>query len=492
MAGDELTEAQDQSTADGAASGGGSPSAPAGSSPINIQPLGKGRRRADAPTRVLISPTSKTGLAGEADQYSLAGEAEELPSVHSVQNLTRSVRSTSPSAAGPSSAPRATPAADDPARLNKKVLMLSLAVALLAITNAITAYKLYSRSGQAPAEASAQGTGPPVYSDRPASTGHPVAAHPKPVVGVVNAPPAAEPEPELPPSAPATVAEVQEWDPDRFGKARIVEARCSFSGKAATFQTPGCTSFVKFPADALPASLAQTPGDTPDIFRVARAKVSANGGQEPVLNCTMHGGTDIQVRLSKRSGLEEDLLRHSATVLAVAKLGDEEILYVCGLPDRACPSLLVSLSAVPRELIVVPDLGSGGRNPVMVVPYPNPGSLVVKCRKSQKEAWSNIAPPADLMVPRVGKVTFKFGGGPAGKGLTVSTEPDEEFSEQARKCASLPAAPPDGKDASPEQRQLLEIRKIAEECSIRIEDAAGRKLAAFHLVLAIPRNQSQD
>ena len=489
MAPDELTEAQENSTAGKAVSGGGSPSAPAGSPPVSPQPLGKGRRPEDAPTRVFLSSTSKTGLADEAEEYTLSDEALDLPSVHSVKMITRSVRSTSPNSAGPSSAPDAV---GQVPRLKKRILILAMAVALLAVTNVITAYKLYSRSGQETAGSLALVTDGSDEAAKPIPGVRPGAVRPRPVVPGAKPPPPAEPEPELPPSAELTVEEVQEWDAARFAKARIVEAKCTFSGKQATFRTPGCTSYVKFPADALPASLAQTPGDTPDIFRIARAKVSANGDKEPVLICTMHGGTDIQVRLSKRNSSDEDLLRHSATVLAVAKLRDQEILYVCGLPDKACPSLLMSLSAIPQGLMVVPDLGSGGRNPVVVVPYANPSSMAVKYRKSQKEAWSSQDPSSDLVIPRVGKVTFKLGSGSGNKGLTVSTEPDEEFNEQARKCGSLPPASAGDNAASPEQAQLMEICKIAEGYSIRIEDAAGRKLAAFHLVLAIPRNQTHD
>jgi len=240
---------------------------------------------------------------------------------------------------------------------------------------------------------------------------------------------------------------------------------------------------VKFPAEALPAALAQAPGDTPEVFRLTHSK----GDAEPILDCKMNGGTSIQVRVGKKAGPDEDLLRHSATILAVAKQGDEEILYVCALPNNACPSLLSNLSAVPEALMIVPAAGSGGRNPMVMIPHANPGSLTVKCRKSQTDAWSSIDPSSGLEIPKVGKVTFKLTGGPAGKWLAVSSEPDEEFSDLAKKCGPHPL-PADDKTAPPEQKQMLQLLGIAQGYSIRIEDASGRKLAAFRLTLGIPRN----
>jgi hypothetical protein len=360
-------------------------------------------------------------------------------------------------------------------------------VALLAVTNAITAYKLYSRSGQAPAGASARTND---ISDDSAESGSAVRAgvsHPKPAsggLGAAGSHEAAEPEPELPPAATLPVAEAQEWDAARFSKAQVVEARCSFNGKLYTFRTPGCTSFVKLPAEALPASMAQAPGETPDVFQITHA----TGEGEPLMDCKMQGGTSIQVRTGKKPGLEEDLLRHTATALAVAKRGDVEILYVCALPDNACRSLLTSLSAIPGALMIVTAVNAGSRNPMVMIPHSNPGSLRVKFRKSPKEAWSSTDPSSDLEIPSVGKVTFKFTSGPAGKWLAVSTEPDEEFSGLAKKCGPHPLPAAGDKTASPEQQHMLQLLGIAQGYSVRIEDAVGRKLAAFRLSLAIPRN----
>lgn len=490
MSGDEVAEAQKSSTASEAGQGGAQPSAPAGAPIIAPEPFGAALERprpVAPPPGLRRPPTARVGKVGDTSvSYDLAGDAIEIPSVLSTQNVSRSVLSTANTSPAPSSA----------APLNKKVLLLSVAVALLAVTNAITAYKLYSGGGQGAAVASVQPNDATADSAGPAPAIRPGAAHPKaagsaarpkPAAGAARPRVVAEPEPELPPVAALAVEDVQEWDAARFAKAKIVEAKSSLNGKLCVFRTPGCTSFVKFPAEALPASMVQALGETPDIFRVNHAK-----GTEPILDCKMQGGSYIQVRLSKKSGPEEDLLRHSATILAVAKRGQEEILYVCALPNNACPSLLTNLSAVPDTLMVVPAQASGGRNPLVLIPYANPSSLVIKCRKSPKDAWSNVDTSSDLEIPSVGKVTFKSTGASGSKWLTLSTEPDQEFSDLAEKCNSLPP-PAVGEKPSPEQEHMLQILGIAEGYSLRIEDAAGRKVAAFHLSLAIPRNNpSQD
>jgi hypothetical protein len=506
MSDDESTGAQEKNpTAPKAADGDTSSAAPVDFHIIDLEPIDKALERSRAPAQgpgLRRQPTVRVGKADDKSvSYDLAGDAIEIPSVFSTQNVTRSVRSDGSKSAGPSPASRKpSNDADEVASLNRKVLLLSLIVALLAVTNAITAYKLYSRSGQEPAGALAQTNG---ASDdwakaspmvRPGAAPHPnaigsVLPRPQPAaggLGAVSAPPDAEPEPELPPAAELPVAAVQEWDAPRFAKAKIVQAQCALSGKLYMFRTPGCTSFVKFPAEALPAALAQAPGGTPDVFRINHAK----GEDEPLLDCKMQGGAYVQVRLGKKIGPVEDLLRHSATILTVAKQGDQEILYVCALPNNACPSLLANLSAVPEALMVVPTAASGGRNSLVLLLHANPGSLVVKFRKSKSEAWSSIDPSTGLVIPRVGKVTFKVMGGSAGKWLTVSTAPDDEFSDLAKKCGPLPLAAADDKSASSEQKQMLQLLGIAQGYTIRIEDAAGRKLAAFRLKLSIPHANS--
>ena len=165
MSGDESAGAKDHSAALEAGPGGDSPSSPAGSSPVTLQPLGKGRRREDAPTRVLLSATSKTGLANQADEYALAEPPLDVPSALSVRDMTRPASPAQPNAAKRSSAPRALPPADLPGPLNNKILLLALAVALLSITNVITAYKLYSRDGQGTAGSTVQA---PESSAKPA------------------------------------------------------------------------------------------------------------------------------------------------------------------------------------------------------------------------------------------------------------------------------------------------------------------------------------
>jgi hypothetical protein len=493
MSDDESTRAKENSTAPKAAEGEAS-SAPVDFQIIDLEPIGKALERSRAAAQgpsLRRPPTARVGKVDDKSaQYNLAGDAIDIPSVFSTQNVSRSVRSGQPQATGPLSASQASSnAAAKTASLNRNVLLLSLAVALLAVTNAITAYKLYSRSGQEPLSVLAQTSGPEDWAKPRPGTGdpHPTAAgspltSPKPAAG---APPEGEPGPELPPAAVLSVAEVQEWDAARFAKARIVQAQCAISGKLYMFRTPGCTSFVKFPAEALPAAMTQAPGQTPDVFRLAHAK----GEEEPLLDCKMQGGAYIEVRLARKPGPGEDLLRYSATVLAVAKHGDEEILYVCGLPNSACPSLLINLSAIPKTLNIVPAAGSGPRNPMVTVPYANPSTLTAKCRKSDAKAWSSIDLSAGVVIPHVGKVTFKAMAGGA-KAMLVGTEPDEELNGLAAKCGTLPA---DVKTASPAQAHMLELLAIAEGYSIRIEDAAGRNLVAFRLSVGVPRkNPGQD
>ena len=344
MSGDELTGAKENPTAPEAAEGDASSSAPVDFPIIDLEPFGKVLERSRAAGQAAgprRPPTARVGKVDDkSDAYDLAGDAVEIPAVFSTQNLSRSVPSTpattaakstaakssaakSPSAMSPAAKASALRAsldeADKMAQLKKKALMLAVAVALLAITNAITAYKLFSRSGQGSAVPLAQAGDASDDSTGPAPGARPGGAH-------ANAgPPDAAPEPALPPATAAPVAAVQDWDAARFAKAKVVEAKCSFSGKQFVFRTPGCTSFVMFPPEAFPDSLVQAQGESPDVFRITRAK----GGDEPLVDCTMHGGTNIQVRIGKKSGSEEDLLRHSATILAVAKHGDEEILYVC-------------------------------------------------------------------------------------------------------------------------------------------------------------------
>src|ERR1035437_5688152 len=162
MSGDESTGAQEKNpTAPEAAEGDTSSSAPVDFHIIDREPIDKAlersRQAAQGPG-LRRPPTARVGKVDDKSvQYNLAGDAIEIPSVFSTQNVTRSVRSGQPLATGPSSSPR-TPSNDAgrAASLGKKVLLLSLAVALLAVTNAITAYKLYSRSGQETAGALAR------------------------------------------------------------------------------------------------------------------------------------------------------------------------------------------------------------------------------------------------------------------------------------------------------------------------------------------------
>ena len=146
----------------------------------------------------------------------------------------------------------------------------------------------------------------------------------------------------------------------------------------------------------------------------------------------------VQISLGKGHTPPDDLLRHSATVLAAARNGQEDILYVCRLPNQAFPGTLLGyLNLVPAAMQIVPA-SLFPRNPQFLLPHANPRSLVVKFRTSPDKPWSAVDTQAGAEIPGAGRFTFKVCESGYPTGLHIAAESDEDYSRCVTAFRSMP------------------------------------------------------